>query len=79
MKLTQEFYQKKDSEARKILWEKGFKGLPSDLNSEIIWWIDQATDAYWRKRLYEILDNTTSPDAPKKWEGNPPIYKGFLK
>jgi DNA-binding transcriptional MerR regulator len=53
-------YGKKYAHLRTKKFEKGFgegKGLDEvGLTPEMVTWIDQAMDAYWRERIYNILD-----------------------
>ncbi|MCL9685355.1 MerR family transcriptional regulator [Legionella maioricensis] len=53
-------YGKKYAHLRTKKWEKGFgegKGLDDiGLTPELISWLEKATDAYWRDRLYSILE-----------------------
>lgn len=52
-------YGKKYAHLRTKKWEKGFgegKGLEDvGLTPELLAWIEKATDAYWRDRIYGIL------------------------
>lgn len=51
---------KKYAHFRNKKFEQGFgkgKGLEeSNLTSQAVQWLEQAIDAYWRQRLYSILD-----------------------
>lgn len=53
-------YGKKNANLRTKIFEKGFgegKGLKEvGLTPEIVSWMDKAMDAYWRDRIYGILD-----------------------
>ncbi|HHF7344891.1 TPA: MerR family transcriptional regulator [Legionella feeleii] len=53
-------YGKKYAHLRTKKWEKGFgegKGLEEiGLTPELISWIEKATDAYWRDRIYGLLN-----------------------
>ncbi|HHT0593665.1 TPA: MerR family transcriptional regulator [Legionella anisa] len=59
MDLINNLYGKENAHLRTTKWEKGFKegkGLEDyGLTFEIVHWIDQAIDAYWYQRLYEVL------------------------
>ncbi|MEN8237501.1 MAG: MerR family transcriptional regulator [Pseudomonadota bacterium] len=71
MQLVNTMYMPEHAQVRKIVWEKGFKGGHSDIPQEAIEWLDQAIDAYWRKRLHAILDSVDDPnnDTASQWEG----------
>lgn len=60
MELINGLYGKKYAHLRTKLFEKGFgegKGLQeTGLSPEIVAWLDQAMDAYWRDRIYGLLD-----------------------
>ncbi len=53
-------YGKKYAHLRTKKWEKGFgegKGLKDiGMTPELISWVEKATDAYWRDRVYGILE-----------------------
>ena len=53
-------YGKKYAHLRTKKWEQGFgegKGLEeTGLSPELMFWIEKAVDAYWRDRLFGILD-----------------------
>ena len=57
-------YGKKHANLRTKKFEKGFaegKGLEeAGLTPEIVAWMDKATDAYWRDRIYGILNQVGS-------------------
>ncbi|HXH55575.1 MAG TPA: MerR family transcriptional regulator [Gammaproteobacteria bacterium] len=59
MQLINGLYGKKYAHLRTKIFEKGFgegKGLEEvDLTPEIVLWLDQAMDSYWRQRIYDIL------------------------
>lgn len=60
MMLINKVYGKKYAHLRTKKFEKGFgegKGLEEvGLTSETVGWLDRAVDAYWRERIYGILD-----------------------
>ena len=64
MTLINGLYGKKYAHLRTKMFEKGFaegKGLDTvGLNPELVSWMDKATDAYWRDRIYGILDKVGS-------------------
>ena len=53
-------YGKKYAHLRTKKWEQGFgegKGLDEiDMSPELMSWITKATDAYWRDRIYGLLN-----------------------
>jgi DNA-binding transcriptional MerR regulator len=59
MLLINGLYGKKYAHLRTKIFEKGFgegKGLEEvGLTPEIVSWLDQAMDSYWRQRIYDIL------------------------
>lgn len=61
-------YGKKYAHLRTKKWEKGFgegKGLEDiGLTPELISWIEKATDAYWRDRIYGILEQVGKISSP---------------
>lgn len=62
-------YGKKYAHLRTKKWEQGFgegKGLEDiGLTPELLAWIEKATDAYWRNRIYGILDQVGKTPAAK--------------
>ena len=62
-------YGKKYAHLRTKKFEKGFgegKGLDEvGLTPEIVTWIDQAMDAYWRERIYGVLDQVGEMSSSK--------------
>ena len=64
MMLINEVYGKKYAHLRTKKFEKGFgegKGLEeAGLTPQIVSWMDKAVDAYWRDRIYGILDKVGS-------------------
>ena len=68
-------YGKKYAHLRTKKWEQGFgegKGLDEiGLTPELMSWIEKATDAYWRDRIYGFLNKVetiSSSTAPKLWK-----------
>jgi len=49
-------FPKKHASLRKTLWEKGFKGGYTEVPPEVVAWLDKATSAYHRRRIYAILN-----------------------
>lgn len=75
MELINGLYGKKYAHLRTKKFEKGFsegKGLEeTGLTPEIVAWLDQAIDAYWRDRIYAILAKVgtmSSSDVAHLWE-----------
>lgn len=60
MTLVNNLYGKEYAHLRKSVWEKGFKtGAIDDshgLTPEMVTWLDQAIDHYYRQRIYTLLD-----------------------
>jgi DNA-binding transcriptional MerR regulator len=60
MKWINDIYGKKYAHLRTKKWEKGFgegKGLEEiGLTPELLAWIEKATDAYWKDRIYGLLN-----------------------
>lgn len=71
MQLVNTLYGDKHANLKHAIWEKGFKqghgGGEHELSPEMITWLDQATDAYYRERIYTLLD-TITPTSPKPVE-----------
>lgn len=68
-------YGKEYNALRTAIWEKGFKGghigAEHNLSPEAIIWLDKAIDAYYRNRIYTVLDQVeTHPHdvVLKAWE-----------
>jgi DNA-binding transcriptional MerR regulator len=64
-------FPKKNAALRTSLWEKGFKGGHTDVPLEVVAWLDKATDEYYKRRFYAILNQvkTCPSDALlKQWE-----------
>lgn len=69
------FYGKKYAGIRNSIWNKGFKnGLIDDedtLPPKSFSWLDKAIEAYYRSRIYNILDqvdNNPSGNVLKQWQ-----------
>ena len=74
MELINSLYGKKYAHLRTKLFEKGFgegKGLQeTGLTPEVVIWLDKAMDAYWRDRIYGLLDQagkTSDETLLKEW------------
>ncbi len=75
MSQINELYGKKYAHLRTKKLEKGFgegKGLEesSGLTPEIMMWLEKAMDAYWRQRLYNIIDQVgkiTDSEVLNRW------------
>ncbi|HFE6355530.1 TPA: MerR family transcriptional regulator, partial [Legionella pneumophila] len=67
MEWVNSVYGKKYAHLRTKKWEKGFgegKGLDDiGLTSEIMAWLEKALDAYWKDRLYGILEQVGKTSA----------------
>ncbi|HLB42328.1 MAG TPA: MerR family transcriptional regulator [Gammaproteobacteria bacterium] len=68
-------YGKKYAGLRNAIWEKGFKGGHAadkhGLSPASVAWLDKAIDAYYRDRIYSILNQVgshSSTDMLKSWE-----------
>jgi len=68
-------YGKEYTELRNAIWEKGFQGghvgAEHNLSPEAIAWLDKAIDAYYRSRIYNVLNQVeTHPHEVvlKQWE-----------
>lgn len=61
MTLINGLYDKKNRHLRTTIFEKGFgqgKGLEDvGLTKAMVSWLEKAVDAYWRERIYHILDS----------------------
>lgn len=64
MNLINARFGKEHAHLRHALWEKGFK--PGKMNAdhimtpEIVSWLDQALDEYYRSRIYRLLEQVTA-------------------
>jgi len=74
MKLVNKLYGTKNANLRTKIFEKGFaegKGLETvGMTIEIVKWLDQALDAYWKQRIYNILaqvGKTHETEVLKLW------------
>jgi DNA-binding transcriptional MerR regulator len=74
MSLINGLYGKKYAHLRTKKFEKGFgegKGLDeTGLTPEIVAWLEKAMDAYWRQRIYNLMDqvgDTSSSELLKHW------------
>lgn len=75
MEWVNSVYGKKYAHLRTKKFEKGFgegKGLEeTGMTPEIVAWMDQAMDAYWRDRIYSLLDKVGSmPEEKLSFEWN---------
>ena len=68
-------YSPQHAGLRTAIWEKGFKGGQGQnehgLSPQAVAWLDQANDAYYKDRIYKVLDQVgkQSNDAVMKlWE-----------
>lgn len=68
-------YGNKYSALRTAIWEKGFKGghigAEHNLSSEAIAWLDKAMDAYYRDRIYGVLNQVETQSHEvilKQWK-----------
>lgn len=77
MNLINNLYGKEYADLKHTIWEKGYKGNQMDpehaLSPEIVQWLDQAIDAYYRDRIYGILDQVNdegkaNQTVQKAWE-----------
>lgn len=75
MDWVNQYYGEKFAGLRSAIWEKGFKGgHVSDeegLSIKGVEWLDAAIDAYYRDRIYRILnqiDGHPSADLQQSWE-----------
>jgi DNA-binding transcriptional MerR regulator len=53
---------------RTTLWHKGFKGGHTNVPAEVVEWLDQATKAYHKRRIYDILKKVGESDSNQVWE-----------
>lgn len=76
MKMINGIYGPENAEIKQAVWEKGFKQNKikdkREMSPEMVKWLDQAIDAYWRRRIYTLLDEVEK--GPKvehrvAWEG----------
>jgi DNA-binding transcriptional MerR regulator len=75
MDLINGIYGTEHANLKKSIWEKGFKqGKMEDdqyIEPEVVEWLDKAMDAYYRARIYQILDQVTENSPPhleQKWQ-----------
>jgi len=75
MELVNLMYGKEHAALRKAIWEKGFKNGQIDqqnvLSLQMVGWLDKAIDAFYRKRIYGLLNNIESDPATREsnqWE-----------
>jgi len=68
-------YGNEYSALRTAIWEKGFKGghigAEHNLSPEAIAWLDKAMDAYYRNRIYDVLNQVETQSHEvvlKQWE-----------
>jgi hypothetical protein len=74
MELINGLYGQENANLRHSIWHKGYKTGQMDgehsLDPEIIVWLDKAMDAYYRKRIYNILEQveqSSSDDLSLQW------------
>ena len=74
MDLIGGLYGKENANLRHTIWEKGFKKGKMDgdraLEPEIVQWLDQAMDHYYRERIYAILaqvEVNPTPELAQHW------------
>ncbi len=85
MEWTNNVFSKKDAAIKKAIWEKGFKGGHTEVPPQVVAWLDKATNEYWRRRVYAILDqvgNSPTDALLKSWNdllteicGDEPTHK----
>lgn len=74
MEWVNNLYGKKYVGLRNAIWEKGFKGGHADdhgLSPKSVTWLDAAIDAYYRDRIYVILNQvgkSSAGDMLKLWK-----------
>lgn len=68
MNWVNETFTEQHATLRTTLWEKGFKGGHSEVPPGVVEWLDKATSAYYRKRIYAILDQTNTLPSDNLWE-----------
>ncbi|MFT3741470.1 MAG: MerR family transcriptional regulator [Gammaproteobacteria bacterium] len=60
-KMVNDLYGKKYAGLKHSIWKKGFKGggmgEEHGLTREMVEWLDQAMDNYYRKKIYGLLEN----------------------
>lgn len=68
-------YGKEYAALRTTIWEKGFLGghigAEHNLSPEAIAWLDKAMDAYYRNRIYSVLNQVETHSHEmvlKQWE-----------
>lgn len=76
MKMINGLYGPENAEIKQAVWEKGFKQNKikdkREMSPEMVQWLDKAIDAYWRRRIYTLLDQVEkAPKAEHRvaWEG----------
>lgn len=74
MDLINTLYGKEHANLKHAIWNKGFKeghaGGEHSLSPEIISWMDKAIDAFYRSRIYAILDQAElnpTQELLKRW------------
>lgn len=69
MNLVCGLYGRKHANLRYSIWEKGFKKGKMDgdraIEPEIIEWLDQAIDHYWRETIYDLLNQVGKSEDSK--------------
>lgn len=75
MDLVNLLYGKEHANLKRSIWEKGFKQGVMDENNfidpEVIAWLDKAIAAYYRSRIYSILDQVevnATPELLMHWQ-----------
>lgn len=75
MDLINGVYGTEHANLKKSIWERGFKQgkMEGDhhIAPEVVDWLDKAIDAYYRGRIYQILDQVTENSPPhlhQKWQ-----------
>lgn len=76
MNLINDLYGKEHANLKHTIWNKGFKQGHSagehDMSPEVIQWMDKAIDAYYRNRIYRLLDQISenpSKQLEQQWQG----------
>lgn len=72
--MLDEKYGEEYAALKYAVWEKGLKQAKVEGNHlftpEVVAWIDKALDAYWRKRIYALLDRAVKPSPQLLAEWN---------
>lgn len=75
MDLVDALYGKEHANLKHQIWEKGFKkgkvGEDHLFTPEIVAWLDKANDAYYRGRIYAVLDQVGAADSQslkRQWD-----------